>query len=324
MPAPGSTCATSRCACRRDRYRRSRRFRSRIRGSNPGRLTPCRTPTVTQQMVERPAPPLPAEARFPVHPGPGELPAGRRRAGRSAWTTCARRPSGASASRRRQPVRTLVGPSGLAVRAAGRGERRRPGRTVAPGPRLRTGRIRSLGWRRTAWPGGFAAGHGRPRARRFAAHVPDRRRPALARRQPAGSLAGCLGHHGEDQRQRSARADRTAGDWLRPSTCRACSPNRSSWTSATADIDWRRDAARRGSSARGPRASCTRRPRPRATRNCNWASGGVSPVLTADATVGDFDVSVVPQFIPAGRLRERTIAWLGPRVRPRHRAAMAD
>jgi uncharacterized protein (TIGR02099 family) len=76
-----------------------------------------------------------------------------------------------------------------------------------------------------------------------------------------------------------------------------------------AALSWRRDGATWHLSTKGARLQ---QGRARATVDARlkYRSPVVSPMLELDATVEDIDVATVPQFIPVGRLRERTIAWL--------------
>ena len=48
----------------------------------------------------------------------------------------------------------------------------------------------------------------------------------------------------------------------------------------------------------------------RADLEFRYLRGDVSPVLNMTATIEDIDVTIVPQFLPVGRMNERTIAWL--------------
>ena len=95
----------------------------------------------------------------------------------------------------------------------------------------------------------------------------------------------------------------------RPSNCRVCSRQPLQLTSATADLSWRRDGETWIFGTRGARLVHAQA---EATGDAELqvAGGGVSPVLTATAQVDRLDITAVPKFIPVGRLRERTIAWL--------------
>jgi uncharacterized protein (TIGR02099 family) len=78
---------------------------------------------------------------------------------------------------------------------------------------------------------------------------------------------------------------------------------------ADADVSWRREGdtwhvATRGAKLRHGRAQAT------VDATVQWSRPSISPVLELDATVDGLDVATVPDFIPVGRLRERTIAWL--------------
>jgi uncharacterized protein (TIGR02099 family) len=78
---------------------------------------------------------------------------------------------------------------------------------------------------------------------------------------------------------------------------------------AEADLDWRREDGAWHVATRGARLQ---RGETQATVDAQlqWTRPSVSPVLDLDASVEGIDVSTVPQYIPVGRLRERTIAWL--------------
>lgn len=80
-------------------------------------------------------------------------------------------------------------------------------------------------------------------------------------------------------------------------------------TSATADLSWRREGETWIIGTRGARLVHAQA---EATGDAELqvARGDVSPVLTAAAKVDRLDITAVPKFIPVGRLRERTIAWL--------------
>ncbi|HXW10479.1 MAG TPA: hypothetical protein VD737_07690, partial [Steroidobacteraceae bacterium] len=78
---------------------------------------------------------------------------------------------------------------------------------------------------------------------------------------------------------------------------------------AVADVQWRREGDAWHVATQGARL---RHDQARATLDASlqWVKPSISPVLDLDATVEGLDVTSVPLFIPVGRLRERTIAWL--------------
>jgi uncharacterized protein (TIGR02099 family) len=78
---------------------------------------------------------------------------------------------------------------------------------------------------------------------------------------------------------------------------------------ADADVAWRRDGADWVLSTRGARLEHAQA---RATTDAELRvpRPPASPVLVLDATVDEADVAAASRFIPYGRLRERTIAWL--------------
>ena len=78
---------------------------------------------------------------------------------------------------------------------------------------------------------------------------------------------------------------------------------------ADADLTWRREEARWIFATRGARLE-HRQARATADAELEFVRPSVSPVLTLTANVEEADVAAVPEFIPYGRLRERTIAWL--------------
>jgi uncharacterized protein (TIGR02099 family) len=78
---------------------------------------------------------------------------------------------------------------------------------------------------------------------------------------------------------------------------------------ADADVTWRRDGETWILATRGARVEHAQA-RATASAELQFVKPTVSPVLTLEASVAEVDVAAVPQFIPYGRLRERTIAWL--------------
>ena len=81
-------------------------------------------------------------------------------------------------------------------------------------------------------------------------------------------------------------------------------------TSATADLGWRREGESwvlGGKNARLEHSQANAS----VDFELSFARGGASPVLELSATVGRIDdISIVAKFVPVGRLRERAIAWL--------------
>ncbi|HEX9208364.1 MAG TPA: YhdP family protein [Steroidobacteraceae bacterium] len=80
-------------------------------------------------------------------------------------------------------------------------------------------------------------------------------------------------------------------------------------TRATADLDWRREGETWIVGTRGARLVHVQA-QASGDAELQFTQGWVSPLLTADARVERLDVAAVPQFLPAGRLHERTLAWL--------------
>ncbi|HET7202508.1 MAG TPA: YhdP family protein [Steroidobacteraceae bacterium] len=76
-----------------------------------------------------------------------------------------------------------------------------------------------------------------------------------------------------------------------------------------ADVTWRREGETWLFTTTGARL---KHAQARATLDAQlqFVKPSVSPVLDLEAGIEDIDVAAVPRFIPAGRLRERTIAWL--------------
>ncbi len=77
----------------------------------------------------------------------------------------------------------------------------------------------------------------------------------------------------------------------------------------TADGGWHREGAAWIASAKGAQL-VHRQGRARVDVEFGFEKPGVSPTLALNAEVPEVDVSLVPKFVPVGRLRERTIAWL--------------
>ena len=126
--------------------------------------------------------------------------------------------------------------------------------------------------------------------------------------QAQGRLPGVSGLtakvSGTDQRGTlTLRTDEAAFDW--PRHFRA--PIRVQ--DAVAELNWVRKGDTWRVATRGARL---RHDQTRATVDASlqWGLPSTSPVLQLDATVEGIDVASVPQFIPVGRMRERTIAWL--------------
>ncbi|HWJ05042.1 MAG TPA: YhdP family protein [Steroidobacteraceae bacterium] len=77
-----------------------------------------------------------------------------------------------------------------------------------------------------------------------------------------------------------------------------------------ADVTWRRDGEDWVIATRGARVE---HPQGRGSANAElrlFRKPGVSPYLVVEAQVDSAEVASVPQFVPYGRLHERTIAWL--------------
>ena len=77
----------------------------------------------------------------------------------------------------------------------------------------------------------------------------------------------------------------------------------------TADGGWRREGAVWIASVKGAQV-LHRQGRAQVDLELGFEKPGVSPILALTAEVPEVDVSLVPQVVPVGRLRERTIAWL--------------
>ena len=77
----------------------------------------------------------------------------------------------------------------------------------------------------------------------------------------------------------------------------------------TADGGWHREGAAWIASAKGAQL-VHRQGRASVDVEFGFEKPGVSPTLALNAEVPEVDVSLVPKFVPVGRLRERTIAWL--------------
>ncbi|HET9693658.1 MAG TPA: YhdP family protein [Steroidobacteraceae bacterium] len=272
---------------------------------SPGQF--MRHATVTKAMLERPAEPLPAEVRFDVLAGDLRL----RREGR-AWSFRAQdlylQPHGAAA---REPAR-IVGQwwghvasrFGLALDAENVELQRLWPLALAFAPPAfdrwaglaPTGRVESLRVEATRERAGLQP------AFKLAA---DLRSVGL---RPHGRLPGFAGLTAtvdgtQEHGRLELRSEAAAFEWAR--LFRA--PIR--LERADADVTWRRDGelwlfATKGASLAHAQARAT------FDAELQLLDASVSPVLRLDARVADIDVAAVPQFIPVGRLRERTIAWL--------------
>ncbi|MDH4167130.1 MAG: YhdP family protein [Gammaproteobacteria bacterium] len=126
--------------------------------------------------------------------------------------------------------------------------------------------------------------------------------------QPSGRLPGVSGVSlkldGNDQRgELQLRADSPVFEWPR------LFRDPLALLRVTADGGWRRDGAGWTVSARGAQL-LHRQGRAKVDAEFSFERPGVSPTLALTAEVPEVDISLVPQFVPVGRLRERTIAWL--------------
>jgi uncharacterized protein (TIGR02099 family) len=266
-----------------------------------------RHPTVTKTVLERPAGPLPKEVRFTSLSGDVRL-------------------YREDATWRFQAADLRLQPQGLPVSEPAQVEARWWGRPVSRfGLSLAADRVDL----RRCWPLALAfapksfdrwaglAPTGRVASLRLEA---SRERAGLAPSftvnadveslgvQPHGRLPGVTGLTarvaGTDERGTlELRTGDAAFDWPRQFR----QPIRVQ--RAEADLDWRREdgawhVATRGAKLQRDRTSAT------VDAQLEWIKPSVSPVLDLEASVEGIDVSTVPQYIPVGRLRERTIAWL--------------
>lgn len=264
-------------------------------------------PTVTKAMVERAPPPLPAEARYAVLEGDARL-----RRENDAWVF------------RIDGLRTQAG-----ARLAADGAQVWGSWTGKPVTRFGL-ELNVDGFDlESTWP--LVLAFAPPSFDRFAGLAPRGRVERLRARaqrlraglqptftvqaslagvgvQPVGRLPGWSGVSleldGDDQRGRlQLRADQPVFEWPRlfrePLVLER----------VAADGGWRREGATWIASARGAQLLHARG-RARVDVEFGFEKPGISPFLTLTAEVPEVDVSLVPQFVPVGRLRERTIAWL--------------
>lgn len=265
------------------------------------------SPTVTQRMIERPATQLPGEARFPVIRGQASL-----------------RREGAGWAFRLEDFRTAAAGASAGAGASISGTWW--GRPVSRFGLQAEAKDVDLG---ALWPLAVAfappsfdhwAGAG-PRGRVASLHVTAQRPRAGA--VPTFEVAADLRSIGVNPMGRwpgiaGLTATVDGSDQRGLIKLRASSPEFDlprlfvgpiQLASATADVTWRREAEAWIIGTRGARLAHAGA-QASVDAQLQLGRGGASPVLTANATIGDFDVSIVPQFIPVGRLRERTIAWL--------------
>ncbi len=126
--------------------------------------------------------------------------------------------------------------------------------------------------------------------------------------QPIGRFPGVSGVSlrldGSDQRGTlQLRADQPVFEWPRMFR------EPLALERVTADGGWRREGAIWIASVKGARV-LHRQGRAQVDVELGFERPGVSPILALTAEVPEVDVSLVPQVVPVGRLRERTIAWL--------------
>ena len=126
--------------------------------------------------------------------------------------------------------------------------------------------------------------------------------------QPIGRFPGLTGVSleldGNDQQGKlQLRADQPVFEWPRMFS------EPLALERVTADGGWRREGAVWIASARGAQVVHAQG-RARVDMEFGFEKPGVSPILTLNAEVPEVDVALVPKFVPVGRLRERTIAWL--------------
>ena len=264
-------------------------------------------PIVTKTVVERPAPALPAEVHYAVLQGDLKL-----RQENGGWTFIAEElHAQGSTDRARRATRIDARWRGKAVS------------TFALELALDDADLAAL------WP--LALAFGPPLFDRWAGLSPvgrirtlrlraDRQRAGAAPRftveadiaalgvQPHARFPGLSGLsatlEGNDQHgQAHVRSTTAKFDW--PRLFRAPIE----FDRATADVTWRRDGETWILQTYGAELG-HRKGRAQADVEFRYLDGSESPVLAMTAAVDDIDVTVVPQVLPVGRLRERTIAWL--------------
>ena len=126
--------------------------------------------------------------------------------------------------------------------------------------------------------------------------------------QPIGRFPGLSGVSlkldGNDQQGTlQLRADQPVFDWPRMFR------QPLEFLRVTADGGWRREGAVWIAGVKGAQV-LHRQGRAQVDAEFSLEKPGVSPILALTAEVPEVDVALVPQVVPVGRLRERTIAWL--------------
>jgi len=264
-------------------------------------------PTVTKEMVDRAPPPLPAEARYDALAGDVRL----RRDG-DAWVF------------RVEGLRAQAGSQGAANETQVWG--RWTGKPVTRfGLELNVDGLDLT----STWPlvlafaptsfDRFAGLAPRGRVETLRASVQRERagiRPTFTVQanlvsvgvQPSGRFPGLSGASlkldGNDQRGKlQLRADQPVFEWPR------LFREPLSLVRVAADGGWRREGAVWTASVKGAQV-LHRQGRAQVDVEISFEKPGVSPILALTAEVPEVDISLVPQFVPVGRLRERTIAWL--------------
>ena len=266
-----------------------------------------RNATVTRQMVQRAAPPLPAAAVYGVLEGDLRL-----RQENGSWVF------------RVNGLRTRPGVAGKAdeTQVWGRWSGKPVSRFALD---LNVDRL-DLG---QVWP--LALAFGPPSLDRFAGLAPSGRVQALRLQlgreraglaptfsvkadlaaigvQPQGRFPGVSGLslllEGSDRSGKlQLRGDQPVFEWPR------LFAEPLAFERVVADGGWRKEGARWIASAQGVQLE-HRQGRAKVDVEFEFERAGVSPILTLDAQVPEVDVAIVPKVLPVGRLRERTIAWL--------------